>query len=127
MTNGLHKGAPAKHFYFSRENRKISTEAEEILWASLKSRKLHGYKFRRQHPISDFIADFYCHECKLILELDGEYHNAIEQTKYDEGRTHELLELKIRVLRFKNNEVLEKLDYVLEVITAQLLEYSKEM
>ena len=84
MGEELHKGAPSKHFYFARENRKASTEAEKKLWKALRNRNLHGYKFRRQHPIFDFIADFYCHECKLIVELDGEYHNNIEQRQHDE-------------------------------------------
>jgi very-short-patch-repair endonuclease len=87
MAQEMHKGAPPKHFYYSGENRKLSTKAEQVLWTHLRNRKLHGYKFRRQHPILDFIADFYCHGCKLIIELDGEYHNAIEQRQYDEGRT----------------------------------------
>ena len=126
MAEELHKGAPAKHFYFSRENRKVSTEVEEILCEVLRDRKLHRYKFRRQHPVSDFIADFYCHECRLIVELDGEYHNAIEQRQYDEGRTFELNELKIKVIRFTNREVLEDIDFVLREIETHLLNYSHE-
>src|SRR5687767_7196901 len=116
MAEELHKGAPPKHFYFSRENRKVSTEAEELLWEALRARKLNRFKFRRQHPVSDFIADFYCHECRLVVELDGEYHNAIEQGQYDKGRTFELNELKIKVIRFTNREVLEDIDFVLREI-----------
>ena len=97
---------------------------EGILWEALRNRKLHGYKFRRQHPISNFIADFYCHEFKLIVEVDGEYHNSVEQTQYDKGRTCELNKLKLKVIRFKNHEVLEDIDFVLAEIGAQLLEYS---
>ncbi|MEX2235047.1 MAG: endonuclease domain-containing protein [Cyclobacteriaceae bacterium] len=123
MDEEMHKGAPAKHFYFSRENRKVPTKAEEILWDALRNRRLHGYKFRRQHPVWNFIADFYCHECRLIVELDGEYHNAIDQKQYDEGRTYELNELKIIVIRFTNREILEDIDFVLGEIGAHLLEY----
>lgn len=126
MGEKLHMGAPSKHFFYSRENRKLFTEAEGVLWEALRDRSLHGYKFRRQHPISDFIADFYCHECKLIVELDGEYHNDIEQREYDEGRTFELNELKIKVVRFTNQEVLEDIDFVLSEIGAHLLKYSYE-
>ena len=121
MVNGLHKGALPKHFYYARENRKLPTKAEGILWQALRNRRLHGYKFRRQHPISDFIADFYCHECKLIIEIDGGYHNDIEQRQYDEGRTYELNEFKIKVIRFTNNEVIEDIAFVLDVIGAHLL------
>jgi very-short-patch-repair endonuclease len=122
----LHKGAPPKLFYYSRNNRKQSTKAEEILWMNLRNRKLHRYKFRRQHPISDFIADFYCHECKLVVEVDGEYHTDIEQKQYDEGRTYEINGLKIKVVRFTNREVLEDIDFVLDEIGAHLFACSNE-
>jgi very-short-patch-repair endonuclease len=126
MGEELHKGAPLRNYGYSRENRKQFTEPEGILWESLRGRKLHRYKFRRQHPISDFIADFYYHECKLMIELDGEYHNALEQRQYDEGRTYELNELQIKVIRFTNREVLEDLNFVLDEIGAHVLEYSYE-
>lgn len=126
MAQEMHKGAPPKHFAYSRENRKLSTKAEQLLWTQLRSRKLHGHKFRRQHPVSDFIADFYYHECNLIIELDGEYHNAIEQRQYDEGRTYELNELKLKVLRFTNREIIERIDFVLDKIGSYLLTYPHE-
>lgn len=122
----LHKGAPIRNFRYSRENRKQFTEAERRLWECLRNRKLHGYKFRRQHPISDFMADFYCHECKLMIELDGEYHNTVEQRQYDEGRTYELNELKIKVIRFTNREVIDDIDFVLDETGAYLLKFSYE-
>ena len=90
------------------------------MWTHLRNRKLRGFKFRRQHPISDFIADFYCHECKLIVELDGEYHNNIEQRQYDNGRTYEINELHIKVIRFTNREVLEDFNFVLSKIKESL-------
>ena len=126
MIQEMHKGAPAKHFFYARENRKQSTKAEQVLWTHLRSRKLHGFKFRRQHPIADFVADFYCHECKLVIELDGEYHNVIEQRQYDKGRTYELSELKIKVVRFTNREVLERIDFVLDEISARLFQFINE-
>lgn len=66
----------AKPVTFERANllRKIMTPAEKKLWQFLKNRQLNGLRFRRQHPISIFIADFYCHSAKLIVELDGEIH-----------------------------------------------------
>ncbi|MGC1241070.1 MAG: endonuclease domain-containing protein [Chryseosolibacter sp.] len=87
---------------------------------------MHGYKFRRQHPIADFIADFYCHECKLIVELDGEYHDDIGQKQYDEGRTYELNELKVKVIRFTNREVFDHIAFVLDEISAHLVAYAYE-
>ena len=126
MIQEMHKGALAKHFFYARENRRQSTKAEQVLWNCLKGRRLHGFKFRRQHPLLDFIADFYCHECKLVIELDGEYHNVIEQQQYDKGRTYELSELKIKVIRFTNVEVLESIDFVLDEISAQLFQSINE-
>ena len=123
MSQELHKDAPQKHFYYARENRKTETETERILWEALRDRKLHGFKFRRQHPISDFIADFYCHECRLIVELDGKYHNVKEQIQYDNGRTYELNELKIKVMRFTNEEVVKNLEHVVGEIGTYLLAY----
>jgi very-short-patch-repair endonuclease len=108
---------------FSKENRKQATESEKLLWEQLRDRKLYGFKFRRQHPISDFIADFYCDKCKLIIELDGGYHNGIEQKQYDNSRTFELNELKITVIRFTKTEVLEDLEFVLGEIKQQLWKY----
>jgi very-short-patch-repair endonuclease len=106
--HNLHKGADSKLFYFARQNRQTLTEAEKILWKCLRNRKLRGFKFRRQHPIEHFIADFFCLEYGLVVEVDGGYHNESEQKKYDEGRTFELRELKVKVIRFTNEEVIEK-------------------
>ena len=72
-----------------------------------------GLKFRRQHPIGRFIADFYCHEKKLVIEVDGSVHNSEEQREYDAGRTYELNENEIQVIRFTNNEVEKELQKVI--------------
>ena len=98
-----------------------NSDAEKILWSCLRNRKLNGFKFRRQHPIADFIADFYCLECNLIVEVDGAYHHSIEQRQYDEGRTFELSEFKIKVIRFTNQEVIEHIDFVLTEIRRLLI------
>jgi very-short-patch-repair endonuclease len=125
MAEDLHKGAAPKLFHYSRENRQTSTEAEALIWKALRGKKLHGFKFRRQHPISDFVADFYCHECKLIIEPDGGYHNRAEQKQHDDGRTYELNELKIKVIRFTNEEVIKDRDFVLNEISSHLIKISK--
>ena len=79
------------------------TEAEEKLWAGLRSRKLEGYKFRRQHTIEHYIVDFICLEAGLIIEADGEIHYEPGQAEYDQGRTHNLQELGYKILRFSND------------------------
>jgi very-short-patch-repair endonuclease len=80
------------------------TEAELVLWEYLKSKKT-GHKIRRQHIIDDFITDFVCLRKKVIIELDGKIHEF--QKEYDEMRTYRLIELGFKVIRFKNEEVLE--------------------
>jgi len=120
MENELHKGADKKLFGFARENRKKLTEAEQILWQHLRNKQLNGFKFRRQHPLGKFIADFYLHEAKLVIELDGNYHTQEEQKEYDFGRTYEMKELGIQVLRFTNNEVLKDIEKVLQTIKSHL-------
>ena len=91
--------------------RRNMTKAELILWKKLKDKSIFKSKFRRQHPIDIFIVDFYCHEYKLVIEIDGEVHNN-ENIEYDLGRTAELNKFGIKVLRFTNEEVIYNLDEV---------------
>ncbi len=97
------------------ENKKQPTQSEIILWECLRSKKL-GYKFRRQHIIDEFIVDFVCLEKKLVIEVDGGYHNHPEQKEADELRTQILKELKFRVLRFTNEEIIGSIDASLKKI-----------
>ena len=90
---------------FARENRNNQTAAEKCLWQQLRSGEL-GVKFKRQHIIYDFIADFVCLEKMLIIEVDGAYHFTDSQTEYDIYRTEELERFGFRVLRFTNEEVI---------------------
>ena len=92
------------------------TEAELVLWEVLKGKKLCGRKFRRQHSIGYYIADFYCPSERLIIELDGQYHYTSEGLEKDRERDDHLKELKIKVLRFENKEVLNNLTDVLKCI-----------
>ena len=96
--------------------RRPMTPAETILWEHLRNNKLNGLKFRRQHPVFIFIADFYCHQKKLIIELDGEVHDNPEQTEHDINRTADLEEKGFSILRFRNEEVISDLEKVLERI-----------
>ena len=114
--DNLHKGAIGKLFEYSRELRQVSTQAEKLLWVRLRNRKLNGLKFRRQHPIDKYVADFYCHEKKLVIELDGAIHDEKENIDYDIARTFELGGLNISVLRFRNDEVINNMEKVLQKI-----------
>ena len=115
--DNLHKGAIGKLYEFGRDLRQTSTEAEKILWEQLRNRKLNGLKFRRQHPLDKFVADFYCHEKRLVIELDGAVHDDKEVKEYDKTRTYILNELGITVMRFRNDEVINDMQKVLKMIT----------
>jgi very-short-patch-repair endonuclease len=106
-------GAKRNIFQRAKELRKNMTVTEQLLWRRLNKKQL-GVRFKRQHPIDIFIADFYCHQYKLVVEVDGEYHN--EQIEYDEGRTAELERFGITVIRFTNDDVMEDIDRVVEEI-----------
>ena len=108
-----------------RELRRRQTPAEEILWQCLRDRRLDGYKFRRQHPLGRCIADFYCREAKLVIELDGPVHDQPDQRDYDQVREQELKARGLRVLRFKNGEVEKNLAGVLQEIS-RVLRLSQE-
>lgn len=109
-----------------RELRINSTEAERILWDAVRNKKLEGKKFYRQFPLfhditgkeTFFVGDFYCHESKLIVELDGKYHEY--RLIADEGRTRILNHLGLRVIRFKNVEVIHDLNGVIRKINQEL-------
>ena len=104
---------------FARENRRNATLAESVLWEHLRNREL-GFDFRRQHIISDFIADFVCIDKKLIVEVDGGYHSEGEQQIEDSIRTVQLNNLGFRVIRFSNEEVLYEVERVLREIRTAL-------
>ncbi|MGI0107013.1 vitamin B12 dependent-methionine synthase activation domain-containing protein [Salinimicrobium sp. WS361] len=106
---------------FAREMRyEKATAAEQILWEALRDKKLEGYKFRRQHIIGPYIADFLCLRYRLIIELDGLIHQRPENKKSDEERTKWLNKQGFRVIRFRNEEVKENLELVLQTILKEL-------
>ncbi|HAH32183.1 MAG TPA: restriction endonuclease subunit R [Elusimicrobia bacterium] len=102
----------------ARELRKKQTPVEEVMWELLRDKKLQGLKFRRQHQIGDYIADFYCNELKLVVELDGSVHNIPSQSKKDSTRDAWLKSLGNRVLRFTNTDILENIPTVLQSIAS---------
>lgn len=109
----MYYGASQETLEKAKSLRKAETIAEKLLWEQLKSKKLNTYKFRRQHPILQFIADFYCHELKLVIEVDGEIHNLPKNKEYDENRTAELERFEIKVIRFSNYEIENNMNEVL--------------
>ena len=104
---------------YAKENRQHMTAAEKTLWSLLR-RTFYGFKFRRQHPINDFIADFICLEAKLIIEVDGAYHNEPQQQVNDRVRTDILSDMGYKVIRFTNEEVLQHPKDVINKIKEEL-------
>ncbi len=109
-----------------RALRQQETPAEKLLWQYLRNRQLDGYKFLRQHPICVsafgmnryYIPDFYCHEAKLVIEADGPIH--LLKKEYDKNRDDVLVSFKLKIIRFKNDEILNDLEGTLKQIKAFL-------
>ncbi len=102
--------------HLARKLRREQTPPEEIFWALVRGRKLLRLKFRRQQQLGPFIADFYCHAARLVVELDGGIHSEPEQADRDENREHYLRENRLKVLRFTNEQLLEDPESVLREI-----------
>lgn len=103
-----------------RNLRKDSTEAERILWQAVRNKKFYGIKFYRQFPLffdyygkeSFFIADYYSYQIKTVVEIDGGYHK--RQNNYDRLRTVVINDLGIKVLRYRNEQIISNISYVLK-------------
>ena len=119
---GMHYDADPGTFRNAYRLRQRETEAEQVLWERLRRKQVLGLKFRRQHPVSKYVLDFYCHRARLGLEIDGEYHDTTAQQLYDKLRTEALEALEIKVIRFANKGVLEDTDAVVAEIERVLRE-----
>ena len=115
--NGMFEGALHSVFENAKKNRDNPTIAETVLWMHLRA-GISGHKFRRQHPIGMYIADFYCHRAKLIIEVDGTVHQQAEVIKTDMEKESFLKHNGYHVTRFTNEEILNKIEGVIERITA---------
>ncbi len=102
-------------FQRAKELRNQVTHAEMLLWDHLRNNQM-GYKFRRQHPTGNFIVDFYCHQLKLVIEIDGSIHNEKSVQESDEERQKILEAYGLTVIRFTNDEVLKNANEVIENI-----------
>lgn len=122
--NNMFYGAPSMIHIQAKTLRKNETRTEKILWTHLSNKKL-GVKFRRQHPVSQFIVDFYCHELKLVIEIDGKIHLRKENIEYDKMRTQLLNYHNLQVLRFSNEEVLKDIQEVINRIKLKVKQCKK--
>lgn len=105
---------PPSVLHHARRMRREPTKAENVLWQKLRHRQLGGYKFRRQHPVGNYIVDFFCPETKLIVEVDGDIHAF--QLSRDAERTMDLEAQGCHIIRFWNAQVLQETDSVLMMI-----------
>ena len=96
--------------------RKNQTMAENLLWQIIRNRQIAGLKFRRQHPLANYIADFYCHELKLVIELDGDVHDIAWVKERDLRREKAMKELGLQIVRFSNEQVFSNADLIADKI-----------
>ena len=101
---------------FRQHLRREETPTECMLWKRLRSKQLDGFRFRQQHGFGPYVLDFYCPKLRLCIELDGSVHDSDEQQQRDAERTMFLNQNRIKVIRFKNEEVEEDIEKVLSTI-----------
>ena len=116
LRGAIKDASPASRSH-ARTLRRPQTRAEQALWRCLRDRRLEGYKFRRQFPLGNYIADFCCLAARVIVELDGETH--LDREGYDAKRTEEFEKKGFRVIRFLNSQVYKDKESVLQVILAE--------
>jgi very-short-patch-repair endonuclease len=106
----------------ARHARRHATDAETLLWRHLRRQQLDGLRFRCQHPVGQYLLDFYCHEARLAVELDGGGHAGESQLHHDTERSAQLQAMGIRVVRFWNHDVLSNIDGVVQALRQALEE-----
>ena len=114
--------ATPNSFEKARWLRNNSTRHEQMLWDCLQKNKILGVRMKRQHPIGTYIADFYCHAAKLVIEIDGVSHKTTDQKLFDEERTFNLEIDGLKVIRFSNDQVEHDLNRVICEITKHVQE-----
>jgi len=107
-------GAKPNTFIRARKLRTEMTKTESLLWNKLQKNQLLGFRFKPQHPIQCFIADFYCHKARLVVEIDGKIH--LKQMEYDKARTEVIERYGLKVIRFTNEEIEEEIEKVIGTI-----------
>ncbi len=123
LEKSMYYGAKPGILEAARLLREKMTFPEKLLWKKLKGKQICGLRFRRQHPIDIFIADFYCHEAKLVVEVDGEIHK--QKKEYDDGRSGEMEKYCIKVIRFLNSEVEMNIEGVVKEIENEIKDIMK--
>ncbi|KKT40685.1 MAG: hypothetical protein UW28_C0020G0007 [Parcubacteria group bacterium GW2011_GWA2_44_13] len=96
------------------------TRPELLLWTKLKNKQMDGYRFRRQFSIGRYVADFYCPELKLVIEIDGPNHNTKENIEYDRERDLFMHSLDINIIRISNSQILDNIDEAIVIIKTKI-------
>jgi cyclase len=117
---GMFEGATHLLFDNAKRLRNTMTDSELALWMYLR-KGVNGFKFRRQHPICLYVADFYCHKAKLIVEIDGSVHNLEKVQIQDKNKEEDILRWGYHLVRFTNKEVHQSIDKVIDVIKNTIL------
>src|SRR6185436_15083137 len=125
MKRKMFHNADALIFHKARELRNALTQSEQVFWLRLKE-NFPEYKFRRQHPILNYIVDYYCHRLKLIIEIDGPIHDHPENQINDQQRQKELESLNLNLIRFTNDQVKNNIEYVIDNLSETIVKLSKE-
>jgi very-short-patch-repair endonuclease len=129
MDKKMHAGAIKPLYQRARELRENSTQAEMMLWGYLKTKPV-GFKFRRQHPYSIYILDFYCHILQLVFEVDGNIHDEPDVKLNDQQRQSLLENNKLAVLRFSNDQIEKEFEKtrrtIEEFLTTRKNEYDQQ-
>ena len=125
MATNMHYKASKTIFQYAEVLRKKMTEAEKIVWERL-CKNQPGVRIRRQHPIYKYIADYYCHELKLVIEIDGGIHLSKENRQYDISRDITLNEFGIQIIRFTNDQVINDIDQIIEEIKRKIEELKQK-
>jgi len=112
----MYFGAKPAIFKLAKELRENETEAEKLLWTRINKNQISGLKFRRQHPINRFIADFYCVKINLVIEIDGSIHELQDHQNHDQGRTEVFNDFGVKVIRFTNEQILGEIDSTINQI-----------
>ena len=129
IISSMYYGAPEVIIKRAKELRKNQTPAEKKIWDVLGAKRMLGLHFRRQHPIDWYIADFYCHTIRLVIEVDGPIHEEIERSEYDLNREAQLDRYDIQVIRFANQQVhdsFEEVKKIIELVCRDLIDKYKD-
>jgi len=113
MTGKMHSGAAKPLHQMARDLRNNATHAETILWSYLKTKPL-GFKFRRQHPYSIYILDFYCHSLKLVIEVDGSIHDLDKVKENNKHREEPIQKDGLTIIKFENIQAEQSLQQVIK-------------